>query len=205
MADIVTLQNRGCFRKQLDSMFAARKNVFIDLLKWNLPIIDGRLEIDQFDDEHAVYILVSDSVGNHMGSMRLLRTDRPHILGGLFPYLCTKSVPANVSTMEITRLCLSPGFPALVRLRLRNRLISGMVDYALTTGIKSFTGVVSARFLSQVLAMGWQCEALGSPQMVDGTMIAAFRVDIDEDTPELLQDNGIYVPGELKHHFGIEC
>ena len=32
------------------SMFAARKSVFIDLLKWNLPVLSGRYEIDQFDN-----------------------------------------------------------------------------------------------------------------------------------------------------------
>ena len=84
MVDVVTARNQAQFRIQLDSMFEDRKNVFIDLLKWDLRLSEDRLEVDQFDDDHVVYLLISDPSGNHMGSMRLLRTDRPHILGEHF-------------------------------------------------------------------------------------------------------------------------
>ena len=30
----------------LRSMFAARKSVFVDLLKWDVPVIDGAYEVD---------------------------------------------------------------------------------------------------------------------------------------------------------------
>ena len=197
MVDIVTTKNRSEFSKQLESMFEDRRNVFIGLLRWELPVIDGRLEIDQFDTDDAIYLIISDQSGNHMGSLRLLRADRPHILGSLFPYLCDEKVPDNSATMEITRLCLCPGLAALERLQLRNRLISAMVDYALSRGIRTFTGVVTARFLSQILVMGWQCRALGPSKSVDGTTIAAFRIDIDETTPALLQATGIYVLDQI--------
>jgi N-acyl-L-homoserine lactone synthetase len=204
MVDVVTVKNRGRFCSQLDSMFEGRKNVFVDLLRWGLPVNDGRLEMDQFDDDHAVYLIISDSAGNHMGSMHLLRTDRPHILGDIFPYLCAAMVPVNSETMEITRLCLCPELSTLERLRIRNRLISAMVDYALMQGIKTFTGVVTARFLSQIHTMGWQCQSLGAPQMVNGTTTEAFRIDIDENTPVLLRAAGIYVSGEIDEYLDVE-
>src|SRR3546814_10692398 len=39
----------------LRAMFAARKSVFVDLLKWDVPVLEGRYEIDQFDrsEEHT--------------------------------------------------------------------------------------------------------------------------------------------------------
>lgn len=204
MVNVVTARNRSQFSSQLDSMFEDRKNVFIGLLRWELPVIDGRLEVDQFDDDYAVYLIASDQSGNHMGSLRLLPADRPHILGNLFPYLCAQAVPDNAETMEITRLCLCPGLPASDRLRIRNQLISATVDYALMVGIKVFTGVVTARFLSQILVMGWVCEALGPSRSVDGTNIAAFRINIDSTTPVLLQAEGIYLPGQIDRHSRAE-
>ena len=42
----------------LREMFEARKRVFVDLLKWDVPVLEGRFEIDQFDDEHAAYLIV---------------------------------------------------------------------------------------------------------------------------------------------------
>ncbi len=31
------------------SMFEERKRVFVDLLRWDVPVVAGRYEIDQFD------------------------------------------------------------------------------------------------------------------------------------------------------------
>jgi len=192
MVDIVTAANRQRFVRQMASMFEDRKRVFVDLFRWDLAVIGGRFEIDQFDDAAAVYLLISDQGGNHRGSLRLLRTDRPHILGSLFPQLCEHGVPADATTREITRLCLNPRLPAAERLRIRNRLISAMVDYALAYGIETLTGVVTRRFLTQILAMGWRCQPLGPLLTIDGAMIGAFRVHVDAATPRLLEATSIY-------------
>ena len=76
----------------LRAMFAARKSVFVDLLRWDVPVVDGRYERDQYDDEHATYLVLADAGGRHLGSARLLRTDRPHILGSHYPELCAAGV-----------------------------------------------------------------------------------------------------------------
>src|SRR3546814_18244581 len=86
--------------------------------------------------------------------------------------------------VEITRLCLPCRLGRARRLATRNRLISAMVDHAAATGIMSLTGVVSASFLAQVMAMGWHCERLGPPRMCNGATLAAFRIDLDADTPD---------------------
>ena len=88
----------------LRAMFAARKSVFVDLLKWDLPVADGTFEIDQFDDEHARYLILLGDAGQHLASARLLPTDRPHILDSLFAELCERPVPQDAFTFEITSL-----------------------------------------------------------------------------------------------------
>ena len=37
----------------LRTMFEARKRVFVDLLKWDVPVLEGAYEIDQFDTREA--------------------------------------------------------------------------------------------------------------------------------------------------------
>jgi len=200
---VVAIVTRAADRQlfpPLGSMFEDRKRVFVDLFRWDLHVNSGRFEIDTFDDDWAVYLLESDGASRHLGSLRLLRADRPHILGNLFSHLCEESVPTAPNTREITRLCLSPRLSADQRLHIRNRLISAMVDYALLRGIRTFTGVVSARFLSQILAMGWQCSPLGQPWSVGGSTIVAFRIDLDERTPRQLQSTGIYVAGTISEN-----
>src|SRR5262245_9786251 len=113
----------------LQAMFEARKRVFVDLLKWDIPVIDGRFEVDQFDDEHAVYFVVRGEGGEHYASARLLGTERPHILDTLFSDLCAAPPPRGPNVVEITRFCLERRVPAAQRLTARNRLVSALVDY----------------------------------------------------------------------------
>lgn len=96
----------------LASMFAARKRVFVDLLKWDVPVLDGRYEVDQFDDEHATYLVLADRAGRHLGSARLLPTSRPHILDRVFPALCAAEPPRGVAVAEITSEVLTPRRPS---------------------------------------------------------------------------------------------
>jgi acyl-homoserine lactone synthase len=72
-----------------------------------------------------------------------------------------------------------------------------MVDHALAEGIETLTGVVEMSFLDQVLDMGWACTPLGSPQRSEGALLAAFRIDIDADTPAQLTRTGIYQAGTI--------
>ena len=90
------------------NMFEARKRVFVDLLKWNVPVLNDKYEIDQFDTPHANYLILTGDNGSHRASARLLCTDRPHILGELFPALCDADVPTGSQTREITRFCIEP-------------------------------------------------------------------------------------------------
>jgi len=176
----------------LREMFEARKRVFVDLLKWDVPVVEGRFEIDQFDDEDATYLIVPDPHGGHMGSARLLKTTQPHILDTLFPHLCAAPVPRGPRVLEITRFCLGRQLGADARLETRNRLVSALVDFALDHGIVTYTGVAEMGWLQQILAFGWRCRPLGLPRSIDGRMLGALRIDISPETPRLLEAEGIY-------------
>lgn len=180
-------------------MFRDRKRVFVDILKWNVPVI-GDYEIDHFDNEDAEYIIISDpETGAHWGSMRMLRTDRPHILDSLFPMLCEGEVPCGPDIRELTRLCLSPDLRARDRRKVRNRLFTSAVEYALMTGITNFTGVASLEWHQQLLALGWRAWPLGLPQIVDGDQLAAAMCEIDGETINLFRQAGTYDSGDLIH------
>jgi len=58
-------------RPLLQSMFADRKRLFVDLFGWDVPVVDGVYEIDQFDDDHTVYVIATDAGGAHTASIRL--------------------------------------------------------------------------------------------------------------------------------------
>src|SRR3546814_2235788 len=83
-------------------MFEARKRVFIDLLKWDIPALAGRFELDHFDDVDATYLIVTDADGEHLASARLLLTTRPALLDSLFPELVDGPVPQGARSEEHT-------------------------------------------------------------------------------------------------------
>lgn len=122
-------------RSLLQSMFADRKRLFVDLFGWDVPVVDGKCEMDQFDNRHTIYLIVAEEEGGHAASIRLFPSTQPHMLGTLFPHLCPFGVPVDAVTRESTRLCLPQGHGAERRRHLRNLLFSTMVDVALDRGI----------------------------------------------------------------------
>lgn len=178
----------------LNVMFAARKSVFVDLLRWNIPVRDGRHEIDQFDDAHARYLILLSDDGRHLASARLLPTCRPHILDTLFPNLCAGAVPRGPQMMEITRFCLDRGLRAVERRQVRDQLVTAIVGHALEHRIATFTGVAEMGWFQQVLSFGWKCRPLGLPADHEGSMLCALSISIAADTPECLGRTGIWSP-----------
>lgn len=170
----------------LAAMFEARKRVFVDLLGWDVPIIDGRFEIDRFDDSNATYLVLADAQGDHLASARLLPTTRAHILDTLFPMLCEDEPPRGPTVFEITRFCLDRRVGAARRREARDLLVRALVDHGLTCGITLYTGVAELGWLQQILAFGWRCRPLGLPQTIDGARLGALSIDIDEQTSGLL-------------------
>lgn len=176
----------------LRSMFAARKRVFIDLLKWDLPVLNGEFEVDRFDEPGAIYLILSDANGNHRASARLLPTGRPHLLDTLFPDLCKSRPPKGDHVWEITRFCLERSLRAKARLEARNELVSALADYALAFGIRTYTGVAEVAWFQQIARFGWECRALGNQAVRQGQSLTGLRIELSEETPALLAAAGIY-------------
>lgn len=181
----------------LKAMFAARKSVFIDLLKWDLPVLAGAFEVDQFDNENARYLVLTDGSGRHLGSARLLPTMRPHILDSFYAGLCEAAPPRGPRIFEVTRFCLDRRLRAQERRSVRDTLVRAIADHAVAHGIETYSAIAEIAWLQQILAFGWRCRPLGPPQIIDGRTLGALRIDIDPSTPALLTAAGIAAAPEL--------
>lgn len=181
----------------LRSMFAARKSVFVDLLKWDVPVIDDAYEVDQFDDAHATYLVLADQNGAHLGSARLLPTMRPHILDSFFAELCDGAPPRGPDIREITRFCLDRRLTARQRRSVRNTLVGAIADHALANGISLYSAIAEVGWMQQILSFGWRCQPLGLPRQIDGAMLGALRIEISQETPALLAAAGVIADAQL--------
>lgn len=181
----------------LAEMFRERKRVFVDLLRWDVPVLDGRFVVDQFDGPSTIYLLISGSDGSHLGSMRLLPMNGPTILGSIFPFLCEAPVPVSPDSWEISRFCLSRALRAAERRVVRDRLVTAAVSFALQNDITSYCCVADMGWLSQILAFGWHCEPLGLPQKLPCGLTGAMRIAVSIDTPELMHAASTWHPVPL--------
>jgi acyl-homoserine lactone synthase len=117
----------------------------------------------------------------------LLPTTRPHILDSLYAELCEERPPQSPDIFEITRFCLDRRLSACERRQVRDLLVTALVDHALATGITAYCAIAEMGWFQQILAFGWRCMPLGLPRIIDGTMLAALRIEITPETPSLLE------------------
>ena len=181
----------------LRAMFAARKSVFVDLLKWDVPVIGGAYEVDQFDNAGATYLVLADAEGAHLGSARLLPTLQPHILDSFYADLCEGAPPRGPAVREITRFCLDRRLTARHRRVVRDTLVTALVAHALDCGITAYSAIAEVGWLQQILAFGWQCRPLGLPREIEGSMLGALRIEVSAGTPALLVAAGITADADL--------
>ncbi len=182
-AQLVGPGNRRQFAPQLRDMYQTRKRVFVDQLKWQLAVTGDQLEIDDYDRDDTLYLIVADAAGGGtLGSVRLLPTTGPHLLADAFAHLCEAGVPRGDDIWEITRLVTRPGLDRAAAERVREQLSVALVEFAVAEGVRHFTMMTHMAFLPAVMAVGWDCEPLGMPVTCDGVAIAALRISVDAGT-----------------------
>src|SRR6478609_735759 len=72
--------------RMLEDVARYRHKVFVETLGWDLLTEEGQ-ERDQFDREDTLYLAARDAGQHIVGTARLLPTDRPYLLGDVFPQL----------------------------------------------------------------------------------------------------------------------
>jgi N-acyl-L-homoserine lactone synthetase len=182
MIDLVLPEARFRFAGALMEMHRDRKHVFVDRLGWSLPVRGSWLEIDQFDDDFAVYLLAREHE-RHQGSVRLLPSTRPNMLDSLFSGLCPGGVPKGDDIWEISRLVTNPlECAGAAALRVHRLLALALVEFAALNGIVRYNLVAEARRVPALLSMGWDVHPLGLPTFFEGEELQALQIRIEADT-----------------------
>jgi N-acyl-L-homoserine lactone synthetase len=179
MIDLVLPESRFSFAGPLMQMHRDRRRVFVDRLGWSLPIRGSWLEVDEYDSDHAVYLLARAEDGSHQGSLRVLPSTGPHMLRDLFPMLCAGPVPAGEHIWEISRLVTNPaGASGTSILRVHRLLALALLEFAELNAIEAFSLVIEAERLPALLSIGWTVIPLGVPVAFDGQLLQALRIEI---------------------------
>lgn len=184
MIEVVDPPSRLRFSQPLMEMYQDRKRVFVDQLGWNLPASGSWLEVDEFDNDFAVYLLArSPEDGSHLGSVRLLPTTQPHMLTNLFAELCPAGAPTGPDCWEVSRLVTNP---RTVRggtcVKVHRMLASALLDFAQQNGVRRYTLVIEFSRLPALLAVGWSITPISMPTLLHGSTVQALQINVEPAT-----------------------
>ena len=133
----------------LDQLAQLRYRIFVEQLRWTLPMAAHGRETDQYDDHRANYVIVRGMRGDIRAAIRLHDTTGQTLLNTSFPHLIDGAPPRSADVWEGTRMLINPdlgpdGATAL------QELLCASVRYGLSQGVTRFVSV-SDPFLERVL------------------------------------------------------
>jgi acyl-homoserine lactone synthase len=177
MIFLIDRRNRDAFASQLDEMFRIRHRIYVKERGWSALARTDEREIDQFDDDNAIYLLGLDESGHVISGLRLLETTGPTLMRNVFPHLVTQGeVPNDPRTLEMTRYFLTtvPRDKELRR-KMSGEIICAMMEYGLARGATNISLVCDTFFLPMMMEFGPNIFPLGLPTAYDeGTCIAVM-------------------------------
>jgi len=179
---IVTNANKEFYAAPLEQMHRQRHAYFVEEMGWEALRRPDGLEIDEYDDQHAVYLLAMDGEKVE-GSLRLLPTWRRSLLVERFPHFVSEGEPPQGPNIwEWTRW--APGSLSRPRalLRARKYLILAALEFARSRGIDVFTAICDMKFLGQMIELGWWPTPLGLPREFGEGTAVALRWEVFPDT-----------------------
>jgi len=193
MIFIVNATNRLRFAADLLQMHRHRKAAFVDVLGWDIPVVDD-FEIDRYDQDDTTYLIAKrEAHGSVLASVRLLPTVKAHLMIDLFRDACLGNAPRGPQIWEVSRFCASPAVRSRRdRVQLFGEIVCGVMETAMAHHVKRVTFSANTALLPISLACGWDAQRLG-PTLPDGNdRLTAVSAAIDEQ--------GLR---RVRHRFGI--
>lgn len=182
MIHAVSLANQHLYARQLDQMFRMRHTFYIEGHGWSgLTSQDGR-ETDEFDDEHAVYLMSLDPYGDVAASVRLNPTLGPTLLKK-FADWSDEALPALDSVWDISRWIAAPQHRRATNPRWpsnhQRELMVGILEFCLSRGLTHLTMLAENRLAERIAAYGWPLRYLGAPRAYEGGKGIAVAAEIE--------------------------
>lgn len=197
---------------KLKEMFRQRYQVFVEILGWDIPGVDhkSRLEMDAFDTDETVYLIVMRSE-EVVGASRMRPTTISNMMADVFPELCTASPPKERNTWEWSRGHVKPSEPHQIRSIILDHIFVSGYEFAFNLGIEALTAQINASDLPRWLTRGLAIDILGPKVSYDGSAeLLAIRHHINSSTlSRVRQQVGIeaqtlFYPKEFTDVYAIE-
>ncbi len=182
MIHVVSLANQHLYARQLDQMFRMRHTFYVEGHGWaGLTSRDGR-ETDEFDDEHAVYLMSIDPFGEVAASVRLNPTTQPTLLKK-FGDWSDEALPETEGVWDISRWIAAPQHRRSTNPRWpsnhQRELMVGILEFCLSRGLTHLTMLAELRLAERIKSYGWPLRHLGEPREYEGGKGTAVAAEIE--------------------------
>ncbi len=190
MVFLITPANRHRYASELDAIFRLRHDVLIEALGWKgLHSTNGR-EIDEFDDQRALYLGIRDTMGSNdvIGCMRLNPMNGPNLTTRHFSHLVEfDDLPTSVHAFDVTRHLISPRHEQSLKESLAGLdLFCALYEFGLMEVASEFVAVIPIHLFSVLMQIGVEIDALGFPVEIEGETCLAARGPASEKSLQAL-------------------
>lgn len=169
MFSVVSQEQLGELPAIRTSMLFDRGQQFVERHQWSLAQNECGLEIDEYDDTHTTYFIVS-SAERHCASVRLRPARAGCMVQKHFPELWDDELKNN---FEVTRFCASPMLNQNDRFNCVSDLLLGLCRYCQSDGIGSFFGIVFPPIMRVLNQAGWPAQPLRRLPSWEGVYVLA--------------------------------
>lgn len=195
--------DRGQCPALIDEMFRGRAAVFRDKLHWDVQVQDG-WEVDRYDGLNPLYLISVDADGHVRGSLRLMPTTGPTLLGEVFAHEFDEPVDIRSATIwEGTRFCVHPHRNGSVLTStgvnlVTSELFMAMCEVGLAAGLTQIIGVYDPRLIRIYRRIGWSPEQLAMSTRYRTSPIYVGLWDISETALATMRDRSGMVGSVLQ-------
>jgi acyl-homoserine lactone synthase len=172
---LVDRRNRNAFAEQLEEMYRQRHQVYVEKRGWKALARPDKREIDQFDNEDAVYLMKIDDSGHVLGAVRLIDTTKPHLMRDVFRHVVTLGdIPNDPRVYEMTRCYVTDSIgDKATQAQAAGEIMAAMEEYGLARGLTDYSVVSDLYFVPFMTIIGEGVKRLGEPyDYGEGTCIA---------------------------------
>ena len=133
----------------INKMFRQRKYVFHDQKQWDVKIVDGEYEIDEYDRDDTCYLISLDRRGDVVGSLRLISTAMPHMMSGPFQKMFPDVGFKSPLIWEVTRFVVHGDHSVQPNQVSTSacELLLGACQFGLRNGVRHMTSVYESGML----------------------------------------------------------
>jgi acyl-homoserine lactone synthase len=165
----LTLRDRSAHAALFAEYFRLRHDVFVKGRGWSLPTTNG-MEIDQYDDNDAVYFIDLGEQERIQAAIRITPTIKSSLIADYFPHLVENGQsPRSPSIYECTRYIVLPPRKSRDDNRLaKGRIIAAMLEWSIDHGLTYLQTVIDSVALPTYLELTPRTIPLGLPHPYGG-------------------------------------